>query len=127
MKHSRFLDKQAHGVFIIATTSFTQDGSIDFDSVDSLIEFYLEKGVSGMTILGMIGLGKIGVAVEFFCEGFMPGKLLSVVKGEGVDEVLEPVEQGDDGFGDRLGGLSSPRAQASRSLDFRSSRVTSAP
>ena len=35
----------------------------------------------------------------------MPGKLLSVVKGEGVDEVLEPVEQGDDGFGDRLGGL----------------------
>lgn len=53
----------------------------------------------------MIGLGKIGMAVEFFCEGFMPGKLLSVVKGEGVDEVLEPVEQGDDGFGDRLGGL----------------------
>ena len=46
MKHSRFLDKQAHGVFIITTTSFTQDGSIDFDSVDSLIEFYLEKGTN---------------------------------------------------------------------------------
>jgi len=55
MKHSGFLDEQAHGVFIITTTSFTQDGSIDFDSVDSLIEFYLEKGVSGMTILGMMG------------------------------------------------------------------------
>ena len=35
----------------------------------------------------------------------MPGKLLSAVKGEGLDEVLEPAEQGDDGFGDRLGGL----------------------
>ena len=71
-------------------------------------------------------MAKIGMAVEFFCEGFMPGKLLSVVKGEGVDEVLEPVEQGDDGFGDRLGGL-PVHGPGGRSLDFRSSRVTSAP
>jgi len=54
---------------------------------------------------GMAGLGETGLALEFFCEGFMPGKLLSVVKGEGVDEVLESFQQGDDGFGDRLGGL----------------------
>ena len=54
---------------------------------------------------GMAGLGETGLALEFFCEGLMPGKLLSVVKGKGVDEVLEPVEQGDDGVGDILGGF----------------------
>ncbi len=65
---------------------------------------------------GMAGLGETGPALEFFCEGLMPGKLLSVVKGKGVDEVLEPVEQGDDGVGDRLGGL-PVHGLGGRSLD----------
>ena len=55
MKNSSFIDEQSHGVFIISTTPFSKDGSVDFDSVDSLVEFYIEKRVSGMTILGMMG------------------------------------------------------------------------
>jgi 4-hydroxy-tetrahydrodipicolinate synthase len=49
------LDEQADGVFIIAATPFTDDGSLDLDSAERLVEFYLDKGVSGMTILGMMG------------------------------------------------------------------------
>ena len=54
MKNTGFIDEQSHGVFIISTTPFSKDGSIDLDSVDSLVEFYIDKRVSGMTILGMM-------------------------------------------------------------------------
>jgi 4-hydroxy-tetrahydrodipicolinate synthase len=43
------------GVYIIAVTPFTDEGEIDWASVDTLVEFYLGKGVSGITILGMMG------------------------------------------------------------------------
>ena len=49
------LNESAKGVYIISAPPFIDDGSIDFDSADSLVEFYIEKGVSGMTILGMMG------------------------------------------------------------------------
>jgi len=49
------LDETAAGVFVISATPFTDDGSLDLDSVDGLVEFYLEKGVSGITVLGMMG------------------------------------------------------------------------
>lgn len=49
------LDEQAHGVYIIAATPFTDDGALDLASADSLTDFYLEQGVSGITILGMMG------------------------------------------------------------------------
>lgn len=49
------LSEKASGVYIISVTPFRCDGALDFDSVDSLVEFYLEKGVSGITILGMMG------------------------------------------------------------------------
>ncbi|MDP6430808.1 MAG: dihydrodipicolinate synthase family protein [SAR324 cluster bacterium] len=55
MKNTGFIDEQSHGVFIISTTPFSNDGSIDFVSVDSLVEFYIDKRVTGMTILGMMG------------------------------------------------------------------------
>jgi len=45
----------SRGVFIISGTPFTDGGDIDWPSVDSLVEFYLDKGVSGVTILGMMG------------------------------------------------------------------------
>jgi 4-hydroxy-tetrahydrodipicolinate synthase len=45
----------SRGVFIISVTPFTDGGDIDWPSVDSLVEFYLGKGVSGVTILGMMG------------------------------------------------------------------------
>jgi 4-hydroxy-tetrahydrodipicolinate synthase len=43
------------GVYIISVTPFTDQGEIDWASVDSLVEFYIGKGVSGVTILGMMG------------------------------------------------------------------------
>jgi 4-hydroxy-tetrahydrodipicolinate synthase len=49
------LNEQASGVYIIAATPFFDDDRIDFESIDSLTDFYLEKGVSGITILGMMG------------------------------------------------------------------------
>jgi len=49
------LNEQANGVYIISATPFEDDGTIDFTSADSLVEFYIEKGVTGMTVLGMMG------------------------------------------------------------------------
>jgi 4-hydroxy-tetrahydrodipicolinate synthase len=49
------LDESAKGVFVISVTPFTESGDIDFQSTDRLIEFYLGGGVSGITILGMMG------------------------------------------------------------------------
>jgi 4-hydroxy-tetrahydrodipicolinate synthase len=43
------------GVYIISVTPFTDDNDIDWKSVDSLVEFYIAKRVSGVTILGMMG------------------------------------------------------------------------
>ena len=49
------LDESASGVFIISATPFTESGEIDFESADRLVDLYIEKGVSGITILGMMG------------------------------------------------------------------------
>ena len=49
------LDESANGVYIISATPFSDDGSLDLDSADRLVDFYIEKGVSGITILGMMG------------------------------------------------------------------------
>lgn len=49
------LDENASGVFIISATPFTDNGVLDLDSADRLTDFYIEKGVSGITILGMMG------------------------------------------------------------------------
>ncbi len=46
---------QTRGVYIISVTPFTDEGAIDWASVDSLVEFYIRCGVSGVTILGMMG------------------------------------------------------------------------
>lgn len=49
------LTESASGVYIISATPFSENGDIDYASADSLVEFYLERGVTGMTILGMMG------------------------------------------------------------------------
>jgi 4-hydroxy-tetrahydrodipicolinate synthase len=43
------------GVYIISPTPFTDAGEIDYASTDSLIDFFFEKGVTGITILGVLG------------------------------------------------------------------------
>ena len=52
---SHRLDETASGVYIISATPFADDGAPDLESTDRLIDFYIEKGVSGITILGMMG------------------------------------------------------------------------
>ena len=49
------LDETASGVFTIAVTPFLPDGSLDLESVDRMVDFYLEKGATGLTVLGMMG------------------------------------------------------------------------
>ena len=49
------LDHTAQGVYAIAVTPFKPGGSVDFDSVASMTDFYLRCGVTGLTILGIMG------------------------------------------------------------------------
>jgi 4-hydroxy-tetrahydrodipicolinate synthase len=46
---------ETKGVYAIAATPFHEDGSIDFDSVDRLTDFYEDSGCTGITILGIMG------------------------------------------------------------------------
>ncbi|MEJ6387983.1 dihydrodipicolinate synthase family protein [Gymnodinialimonas ulvae] len=49
------LDATAAGVFTIAATPFRPDGSLDLDSIDTMVDFYAERGATGLTILGIMG------------------------------------------------------------------------
>jgi len=49
------LNETARGVYIISATPFTDSGEMDWNSTDRLVDFYLECGVDGMTILGVMG------------------------------------------------------------------------
>src|SRR6202161_3224528 len=49
------LDHPANGVYAIAATPFTPDGAVDTESVDRMTDFYLSCGVTGLTILGIMG------------------------------------------------------------------------
>lgn len=49
------LTEAAKGVYVIAATPFLDNGEIDWPSVDRMVDFYEEKGITGMTILGLLG------------------------------------------------------------------------
>ena len=49
------LDATAAGVFVIAVTPFRPDGALDLPGVDRMVEFYLERGATGLTVLGIMG------------------------------------------------------------------------
>jgi len=49
------LDESAKGVYVIAVTPFTDSGDLDLESTDRMVDFYLSAGVSGITVLGMMG------------------------------------------------------------------------
>jgi 4-hydroxy-tetrahydrodipicolinate synthase len=49
------LTATAQGVFPIAPTPFSPDGSVDWASVDRLFAFYEEIGSDGTTVLGIMG------------------------------------------------------------------------
>ena len=49
------LNEHVRGVYIIAATPFEDDGTLDLASTDRMVDFYLDSGVNGMTILGIMG------------------------------------------------------------------------
>jgi len=49
------LDTSANGVYIIAATPFTDDGAVDSASLDRLMDFYVGCGITGVTVLGIMG------------------------------------------------------------------------
>jgi 4-hydroxy-tetrahydrodipicolinate synthase len=52
---SQLLDESAKGVFVITVTPFDDSGALDLQSTDRVIDFYLECGASGLTVLGIMG------------------------------------------------------------------------
>ncbi len=52
---SQLLNESASGVFIISATPFTESGALDLESAERLVDFYIDKGVTGITVLGMMG------------------------------------------------------------------------
>lgn len=49
------LGPDAQGVYPIAPTPFHEDGRLDTASIDRLVDFYLEIGATGLTVLGQLG------------------------------------------------------------------------
>ena len=49
------LDTTAKGVYLITVTPFTDSGALDLASTDRMVDFCLEKGVTGLTVLGIMG------------------------------------------------------------------------
>src|SRR5260370_4987482 len=52
---NHLLDASAKGVYPIAATPFAAAGAIDCSSVESLVAFYLQCGVQGWTVVGLMG------------------------------------------------------------------------
>ena len=92
------LDRTAKGVYLIAVTPFTEDGVLDLVSTDRMVDFYLDCGVTGLTILGIMGeatkltaeesrtfvkqvlarvAGRVPVVVGASAPGFAPMKELT--------------------------------------------------
>lgn len=49
------INRDTSGVYIIAATPFTESGEVDHDSIRSMVDFHAGHGVTGLTILGMMG------------------------------------------------------------------------
>ncbi|NND41862.1 MAG: dihydrodipicolinate synthase family protein [Silicimonas sp.] len=68
------LDETARGVFTIAATPFLSNGALDEQSLDRMTDFYLERGATGLTILGIMGeAGKLSTdesrkVIEKVCD-----------------------------------------------------------
>jgi len=52
---AKLLSEAAAGVYVIAVTPFTDSLEIDFSSLDRMTDFYLDCGVDGLTLLGIMG------------------------------------------------------------------------
>ncbi|MFD0917114.1 dihydrodipicolinate synthase family protein [Pseudahrensia aquimaris] len=72
------LTEQAAGVYVIAVTPFLPDGAIDMESCDRMVDFYLDAGASGLTVLGMMGEAP-KLTVEESAD--VVGRILARVRG----------------------------------------------
>ena len=92
------LDPSARGVYLITVTPFADDGALDLASTDSMVDFCLASGVTGLTVLGIMGeatkltaeesttfvkrvlarvAGRVPVVVGASAPGFAPMKELT--------------------------------------------------
>ena len=104
------LTEAARGVYVIAVTPFEENGALDLESVDRMVDFYEEAGVDGLTVLGQLGEapkltaeesklvvervlkrldGRLPVVVGVSAPGLAPMQELSTaVMGEGAAGVM---------------------------------------
>ena len=92
------LDATAKGVYLITVTPFTDSGALDLLSTDRMVDFCLDAGVTGLTVLGIMGeatkltaeesrtyvkqvlarvAGRVPVVVGASAAGFAPMKELT--------------------------------------------------
>jgi 4-hydroxy-tetrahydrodipicolinate synthase len=48
-------NRDAQGVYLITVTPFKDNGELDLSSTDRMVDFLLERGVTGLTVLGIMG------------------------------------------------------------------------
>ena len=115
----QLIHRHSEGIFIIAATPFCDNGSLDLASTDSMIEFYLESGVSGITILGIMGeapkLGDIesrdfASHVIQRVDGRVP--IVVGVSGAGLDNMVKLSHSAMDAGAAGVGGASMHLAGA---------------
>ena len=104
------LNETAQGVYLITVTPFKDNGELDLPSTDRMVDFCLERGVTGLTILGIMGeatkltaeesrlfvrqvlarvQGKVPVVVGASAPGFAPmGELTKSVMDMGAAGVM---------------------------------------
>jgi 4-hydroxy-tetrahydrodipicolinate synthase len=104
------LDASAKGVYLITVTPFTDSGALDLASTDRMVDFCLETGVTGLTVLGIMGeatkltaeesrtfvkqvlarvSGQVPVVVGASAAGFAPmGELTRAVMDLGASGVM---------------------------------------
>ena len=104
------LNETAQGVYLITVTPFKDNGELDLPSTDRMVDFCLERGVTGLTILGIMGeatkltaeesrlfvrqvlarvKGKVPVVVGASAPGFAPmGELTKSVMDMGAAGVM---------------------------------------
>jgi 4-hydroxy-tetrahydrodipicolinate synthase len=104
------LNETAQGVYLITVTPFKDNGELDLPSADRMVDFCLERGVTGLTILGIMGeatkltaeesrlfvrqvlarvQGKVPVVVGASAPGFAPmGELTKSVMDMGAAGVM---------------------------------------
>ena len=69
---AQLISPQTRGVFIIAATPFTDSGEVDYESIDTLTDFYMSFGIDGLTILGIMGEAQKLSAEESLAEAWRP-------------------------------------------------------